>query len=432
MKILFVATGRAGFTVKNKTLINELTLKFFPKRRPLTFPILAALTSKKHTVSLIEGPIDNINYDKEWDVVGISCTTPYAYTAYEIADEFRKRGRFVVLGGWHPSTMPNEAKEHADSVVIGEAEETWPQLLDDFEKRKTKSFYFQERPAEPSLIPHPQSDIYPKGTTLGGVQATRGCPYGCEFCIDTNREYIRKFRMRPVENVIKDIRMIPSKIFFFYDNSLTINPEYSKELFKNMKDMNKKFGAFANIDLLSKDDEFLKLASEAGCISLTIGFESICQESLKESGKKTNLVNQYMAAIKKIHDYNITITGTFVFGFDHDTLDIFDRTDEFINVSEIDAPVDHILTPYPGTPLFNRLEREGRILTKDWTKYTTRDVVFQPKNMTPKELLDNTIKLRRRWYKTYNILRRSMMSLRFGYYPFFYRATANINYVARD
>jgi len=427
MKILFVSPGRAGATVKKENVINELTLRFFSRKRPSTFPILTAITNKKHSVEIVEGSPKDIDYDKECDVVGISCNTPYAHTTYEIADEFRRRRTFVVLGGWHPSVLPDEAKQHADSVVIGEAEETWPQLLKDVEMGKLKPFYIPERPVDPKLIPNPQTDIYPRGTIVG-IQATRGCPYGCEFCAITNMKFRRVFRMRPIENVIEDIKMIPSKNFYFHDNSLTINPKYTKQLFEKMKHLDKKFGAFGNVDLLSKDDEFLRSASEAGCISWAIGLESICQESLNGSSKKTNRVKDYTCAIKKIHDYGMTVTGSFVFGFDNDTVDIFDRTNEFVNESEIDAPLDHILTPYPGTLLYGKLEKKGRILTRDWSKYTTRDVVFQPKHMTPEELLYNTVKLRKEWYKTSNILKRLLKSMKFGYHPFMDRVATNISY----
>jgi radical SAM superfamily enzyme YgiQ (UPF0313 family) len=383
---------------------------FFPK--PLTFPILAAVTPKEHTVEIIEGGPRDIDYDEEYDLVGITLPTRYALWAYEIADEFRRRGVSVVLGGWHASALPQEAIQHADSVIIAEAEETWPQLLKDFENKKMKSFYYPERAVEPELIPHPLN-IYSQGPLLG-VQATRGCPYGCEFCAITNMKFGNIFRMRKIEDVIDEIQELPDKVFNFHDNSLTINPDYTKELFREMIGFNKKFYGFGNIDILGKDEELLRLASEAGCVGWLIGFESMSQESINMIGKKTNIVQTYLSSVKKIHDYGMIILGSFVFGFDGDKLDVFDKTDDFVRKSEVDVPDVMILTPFPGTPLFDRLEKEERIVTKDWNKYNHEHVVFEPKYMTRQELLENSGTLYKKWYRWPTSTKRMIKSLRFG------------------
>ena len=192
-----------------------------------------------------------------------------------------------------------------------------------------------------------------------------------------------------------------------------------------MKGLNKKFGAFGNINILGNDDEFLKLASEAGCVSWAVGFESVCSDSLAEMGKKTNKVHEYLSAIKKVHDHGMIITGFFVFGFDNDTLNIFEKTDEFVSKSDIDSPFGQILTPLPGTPLYERFQKENRILTKDWSRYTTTSVVFKPKNMNPQELLENTQELFYRWYDTPKVIFRTIKSLKYGFYPFIDRISAN-------
>jgi radical SAM superfamily enzyme YgiQ (UPF0313 family) len=389
-----------------------------------TFPILAALTPEQHSIEFIEGRPYDIDYDKQYDLVGISCMTKDAFRAYEVAEEFRKRGVTVILGGWHPSVLPREAKQHADSVVIGEAEETWPQLLKDSEKGKLKPFYEIERPVAAKLIPRPRN-IYPKGTQLV-IHATRGCPNRCEFCAITHMKFRKILRIRPIEDVVKEIRSQPEKNFIFYDDSLTLNRHYSKQLFDEIKGLNKKFLAFGNINQLGKDEKFLKLASEAGCTGWAIGFESISQQSLNSIGK-TNKVEEYAENIKKIHDHGMTIIGFFIFGFDPDKPDIFDKTDEFVRKNEIDAPRSYILIPYPGTPLYNRLEKEGRILTKDWSKYQGH-VVFQPKNMTPEELYTNTIRLYKKWCKTSNIIKRIIKSMKLGFHPMIASATNNFVY----
>jgi len=431
MRILFVWPNPpgAGFEYyPGKNQISELMAKISPLVKPLAFPILAALTPEKHTVDLIEGRPQDINYNEKYDLVAITSTTRYVNWTYEIADEFRRRGVKVVLGGWHPSAMPEEAKQHADAVVIGEAEETWPELLNDLEKGKTKSFYIPNKPVDTSLIPRPSYKLYPKGTSFT-IMATRGCPNGCNFCSITNMKYGNILRKRPIEEVIKDIKDRPNKIFNFEDNSLTNDPKYSKELFKAMKGINKKFFAFANINILGQDDEFLKLACEAGCIGFSVGFESICQQSIDFMTKPTNKVEKYESAIKKVHDYGIILIGSFVFGADYDTLEVFNNVDEFVNKHEIDVPDPYVLTPYPGTPLFEILDKQDRILTRDWSKYNLERVVFQPKNMTPDELEINTKLLHDRWYKYSNIIRRTIKSTRYGFNSF--STSLQQNYLSR-
>lgn len=415
MKILFVSPQH-----KENTFLEQYLSKIIGSHeiKKLHFPTLAAVTPDKYSIETLEGTIDNINFNKEYDIVGISSLTSTSPLAYKIADEFRKRGAFVVIGGWHASALPEEVKKHADSVVIGEADETWPQLLKDFENNDAKPFYEIKKAVDLTLLPRPRNDIYPKGTKIA-IRATRGCPNQCDFCSIRNMKYRNIFRMRNIKEVIEDIKNFTPKYFVFWDNSLTINIKYTKELFKEIKEakLNKKFVAMGNTNILARDGELLKLAKEAGCISWSIGFESISQETLKSIGKNTNKVEQYSNAVKNIHDNGMWITGWFVFGFDTDRPDVFDKTDEFVKTNDIDLPEPLILTPFPGTPLFKRLEKEERIISRDWSKYDTKHVVFKPKNITPEELLNNTIKLHREWYKSSNIIRRTLKSAKFGFAP---------------
>jgi radical SAM superfamily enzyme YgiQ (UPF0313 family) len=428
MKILLILPNKTSKVVsKNKQIF--LT-KIFISEKSSTLMILAALIPEKHSVEVVEDNFRNIEFDKNYDIVGISFVTRDAILGYQIADEFRKQGKTVVLGGWHPTVMPEEAKQHADSVVIGEAEETWPQMLKDMENGKLKPFYTPTRAVDPKLIPPPRTDVYPKGTRID-VQATRGCPYGCLHCAITNSKFRNIFRTKPIPDVIEEIRSLPNKIFYFHDNSLTINKEYAKHLFKEMKGLGKKFIAYGNIGTLGRDDELLRLASEAGCIIWRVGFESISQETLDSIDKKTNIIEEYISAIKKIHDHGAMVRGNFIFGFDTDTLDVFDETEEFVHKSEIDVPWYHILTPFPGTPLYDRLDREGRILTRDWNKYDThRSVIFQPKHMTPEELLTNTIRIRNKTYKISRAIERMIKSSKIGLYPFIETTMMNISIIS--
>lgn len=403
-------------------LSSSIQHNYFPKS--LSILILAALTPKEHTVELREGANDEIDLNGDHDLVGISCITPTALFAYDIADEFRRRGKTVVLGGWHPSALPEESKQHADSIVVGEAEELWPQLLKDFENGQLKPFYKQERIVDAKVIP--VIDSFP-GSSFQ-IQATRGCPTGCEFCCMTNAKYRNHFRYRPIENVIREIHELSTINFIFCDNSLTNNPNYTKSLFLKMKNLGKKFIAMGNINILSRDQELLQLAKEAGCIGWYIGFESIKQESIDEIGKTTNKVEDYLDAVEKIHDNNMIIIGAFVFGFDTDTKSVFENTYNFVNDAEIDVPDPLILTPFPGTPLYNRLKKENRILTENWSLYDLEHVVFEPKNMSPEELSYNAINLYKKFFSNKNILKRVFRGTRLGYYPFI--NVINQNYVS--
>lgn len=405
----------ASYDSKIKAIFHKTFLKT-TYHKSLGLESLAEVTPKKHEVIIKKAHYNNVDFDDNYDLIGIRSITIDAPSTYKMSDRLRKRGHTVVLGGYHPSAMPKEAKKHADSVVIGEGEKIWPQLLKDFENNRLKPFYHQSNPVESSNIPtlknHDPQDFYP------AIQASRGCPYQCEFCSETIVNTKQFFRPRSIDNVIEEIKSIPTKSFIFHDASLTINPTYTKKLFRSMIKLNKRFFCNGNADILGKDVDLLRLARDAGCVGWLIGFESISQKSLDGVKKKTNIIENYEKAIDRIHDHNMMVCGTFVLGFDGDTIDVFDRTKEFVYSSGIDIPDALILTPFPGTALFNRLDKSGRILTKDWSKYDHRHVVFKPKNMTSQQLLINTNNLYKDFFRLRDILKRSIKSIKLGYYPF--------------
>lgn len=367
---------------------------------------LAAATPKEHWVKLIDDRYDNPFYKGEVDLVGISTITPSAPRAYKIADEYRKRGIPVVLGGIHPSAIPKEAKQHADSVVIGEAEESWPRLIKDFENGKLQSFYQSNPPVDPAIIPEPRRDLLRVKPLFSAVAPSRGCPYHCSFCTLTHL-HGSVYRPRPVENVVNEIKHTPRKfLVFLHDASLTIKPDYAKSLLKAMIPLKRKFIAYGSAPILAKDDEMLRLAKEAGCIIWCIGFESVRQDSLKNDANKGYSVETYELMAKKIHKHGMNVFGSFVLGFDHDTPDIFDKTLQAAYDYGIDAAEFNILTPFPITRLFHQLDKEGRILTRDWEKYDLHHVVFQPKNMTPEELYDGVASVSTRFYSPVNVVKR--------------------------
>ncbi len=421
MKLLFISPHNLSINDERKyfpSIYHVLGKIFFAP--PLNFRMLAAVTPPEYDIRWIDEEYQQINYDETCDIVGITVTTPLATRAHQIADTFRARGKVVVLGGLHSSALPEEAKQHADAVVVGEAERTWPCLLRDFQHGKLKSLYENEKPVDLYNIPLPDRKRMPhrQGFIIERMQATRGCTVGCKYCLISNSACGKEFRYKSIDNVVKELTSIRQKVIHFCDPSLTTNPRYTKQLFKAMKNLNKKLFCLGNVSILNHDEELLKLASEAGCINWGIGFESISQESLEFIGKKTNEVSEYGPVIKKIHDYGMGVIGSFMFGLDGDYPDIFDKTLDAIHHWDLDIAQFHIFTPFPGTPLFTFLEKEQRIITRDWSKYDVNHVVFQPKHMSPEQLLNGTKKAYEEFYSTYNVVKRASNCLISGLYPF--------------
>ena len=245
---------------------------------------------------------------------------------------------------------------------------------------------------------------------MEALQASRGCPVGWVFCAMQKVEGPR-FRGRPVDGLIEEMKTIKSKTIFFADASLTISPPYSKTLFKKMASLNKRFHCFGNMNVLARDDEFLSLSKEAGVERWYVGIETISQENINQAGKRTNKVEDYAKAIRKIKEHGMNVTGFFMFGFDHDTPDIFKRTLEAMYEWGLDFASFSILTPYPGTRLYERLEKEGRILNRDWSKYAEGNVNYKPLMMTEQELLDGITYIAKDFFSIKQIFKRSFAHL---------------------
>ncbi|MCX6667982.1 MAG: radical SAM protein [Euryarchaeota archaeon] len=426
MKILLIQPY-AGYEKPNLLMKLSANLPALPN---LTLQQLAGICPDEYEIQAVdENRGSKIDFNEEYDIIAISCRTATAPRAYEIADEFRRRGIKVVLGGYHPSALPEEAKQHADAVVIGEAEISFAKVIEDIKKRNLKQFY-QSGLVDPKLIPPPRRDIIDYYLSIAAVEATRGCPVNCDFCF-VHKVKGKIHRKRPLENVIDEMKTIKQKNIMFFDASLTTNPPYTKTLFKSMIELNKRFTCYGNVNVLAKDDEFLKLASDAGCMGWCIGFESISQNILKSIGKTTNKVEDYKNAVKKIKDYNMNITGSFIFGFDDHVTDTFKETMEMIKQLDIDMACFNVLTPFPGTPLFERIKNEKRIASYDWARYTCAQTVFQPKNMTEKELYDGTIWVLKDFYKNIPTLKRILKNIKHGYHPFINSLLGNCLWYAR-
>lgn len=372
-----------------------------------TLQQIAALTPREHQVTLIDERYKDVPFSSEYDLVGISALTYNANRGYEIAKKYKDLGVPVVFGGYHASLMPNEVKDHADSVVVGEAELTWPQLLKDFQAGEMKKIYTTPRVVKAEEIIPARHDIGVFTPFSQAIQATRGCPVGCEWCA-MNRVEGKKFRARPIKDVINEMKSIDAKTIFFADASITINPKYTKELFKEMKKLNKKFECFGNINVVAQDEEFLQLSKEAGVTKWYLGIESISQENINQAGKSTNKVKDYKKAVQNIKKDGMDVTGFFIFGLDGDTPDTFDKTLEAMNEFGLDEASFSILTPYPGTPLFTRMEKEGRITNYNWNDYDEGKVNYVPKHMTKEELLEGIRRISLEFYSVKNCLRRSV------------------------
>jgi radical SAM superfamily enzyme YgiQ (UPF0313 family) len=411
MKILLIQpNNNLSYIYKKKSIIDKFESIFF--HAPISLEFLKSVTPKKHSVEIVDEKITNVNFCGHYDLVGITAMTIDVNRAYKIADEFRKKLIPVIIGGVHASSLPDEAKQHADSVVIGEAEEIWPKILDDLEHNQLKPFYTQERPTDVTQISFPIlktcNILYPRANTT----SSRGCPFGCDYCYSGNSVHGKVYRKRPVSNVVDEIKSVSQKVIFFYDSSMTIDLEHTKNLFNALKGLNKKFICNGNINDL-KDDELLMLSKEAGCIQWRIGFESVCQDSLDSVQKKTNRVEEYYKTIKKIHSYGMDVHGYFIFGFDHDSKKIFKETWNFVKKSKIYTASFSILTPLPGTPVYNRLFNEDRLLTKDWSKYNfQKNVVFKPKNMTELELIEGFKWVYSNYYSFSEFIKRFFYSIK--------------------
>jgi radical SAM superfamily enzyme YgiQ (UPF0313 family) len=367
---------------------------------PLTLTTLAALVPEEFgaEVAIVDEGIADIDLDVEADLVGISAITGTAPRCYELAAHFRRRGIPVVLGGVHPTLVPDEAARHADAVVVGYAEQTWPQLLRDFVAGGLRARYTQGKDLDLANLPFPRRDLLPTArfATMHTIEATRGCIHQCEFCV-VPAAWGRPLQ-KPVADVVADIRQMGARRLIFLDLNLIADLDYARELFTALIPLKLTWGGLATT-LIARDQELLDLAARSGCRGLLLGFESLSSQSLREMHKAFNTHLDYREVVRRLHERGIAIMGCFVFGFDHDTPETFAATAEFAIDANIDLPRYAIQTPFPGTALFHRLKREGRILTEDWRLYDGQHVVYQPCRLTPDELLRGT---EWAWKRTYS------------------------------
>jgi radical SAM superfamily enzyme YgiQ (UPF0313 family) len=405
MKLLLISSSHfnsKGVIVKTKKLQYPC----------LTLPYLAGLTPNDVKVKIVSDYTDEINFDNDFDLVGITFMYMQAERAFQIGDEFRKRGKTVIMGGMGASMLLEETLQHSDSVVIAEAELVWKILIDDFKKGKLNKFYRSEKLSDLQDLPEPRFDLlnlnkYRLSYAHFPVGATRGCPYNCSFCSVT-RFYGHSLRLRPIDGVIRDIKAIKSlgmgKIQFVDDN-LTADKEYALKLFESLIPLRIIWGGQCNINI-GDEPELLKLAAKSGCKSLFIGIETIDQRNLKDVNKGINKVNLYEKLLSNIRKSGIICEASLIVGFDNDDTSTFKEILNFLIRNKIPILFLYILTPFVGTRLYEELEKEGRIVDKNWSKYDGTNVVYSPKLISAKELESGYWQTLQKFYSIRSILRR--------------------------
>ena len=380
---------------------------------PLNLAYLMAL-APEYKYDVVDENFKKLDFDsdlKDVDIVGITAMTVQAPRAYALGDELRRRGITVVMGGSHPTALPQEALQHADAVVIGEAEGLWRQLLKDFENGKLASVYKNEK--FPSLVhlPFPKRDVPLKKYNYffpNTLQVGRGCPFNCAFCSVT-RFFGYIYRFRPIPDVVEEIKKMMAaskkKVFAFLDDNIFGRPSYAKELFRALIPLKILWGSQASVNM-AQDEEAVRLAAKSGCKFLFVGLESINESSLKEVGKRQNNPLLYQKAIKLFHKYGIAILGAFIFGFDSDTKSLFRQTIRFAQRVGLDFIQATVLTPLPGTRLTEALEKEGRITDYNWRDYDFGHVVFKTKNISADDLIRGFRSMWREFYSLKSIFLR--------------------------
>lgn len=351
---------------------------------PLSLGILAGL-SDGHHVQVVDGDWDAIPHDEPFDLVGITATTFTSERAFALAEAFRRRGAQVVLGGVHPTLMPDECRGHSHAVVVGEAEYVWRQLLRDAERRQLQAVYQSPRPTDMDDVPFPRRDLLAEPAWFACLQTTRGCPNACRYCYLPSVSW-HAFRKRSVELVAEEVRRMTQRLVYLVDDNLFADRNYAISVFRALGAQKKTFSLQVPT-IIGKDLELLDVMSESGCFNVQVGFQSFDARSLAWASVEHNRVENYQALVERLHARGILVTGFFIFGFDTDGPNVFDTTRDMIRRIGLDDANLYILTPYPGTSIYMQFQREGRLLPgKRRTQYGWAHAVFLPKLMSPEEL----------------------------------------------
>jgi radical SAM superfamily enzyme YgiQ (UPF0313 family) len=383
-------------SMKVKMILPALTEAISPFWRPVKYSLfpplglatLAGYLNADDDVEIQDEHVELLNLDDQPDLVVIQPYITSAYRAYEIADQYRAKGCYVVMGGLHVTSLPQEAAAHADSIFLGPGEDTWPVFLEEFRAGQPRKVYSSKLRTLIG-VPRIRRDLIKRHLYLvpNSIVVSRGCPHHCDFCYkDAFFEGGRSFYTQTVDDALAEIDRLPGRHLYFLDDHLFGNVPFADALFDGMQDMKRVWQAAGTVQSVLSQPELIEKAVASGLKSLFIGFETLSQNNLKDQNKGQNLNRDYNAAIRRLRDLGVMVNGSFVFGMDDDDESVFERTVEWAVRQGIETATFHILTPYPGTALYNRMQAEGRILHRHWNLYDTRHVVYQPKHLSPDDL----------------------------------------------
>ncbi|MBN1252818.1 MAG: B12-binding domain-containing radical SAM protein [Bacteroidales bacterium] len=376
---------------------------------PLGLATLAAYLNPNDEIDLQDQHVEKLNLNDTPDLVVIQVYITNAYRAYQIADYYKLKGSYVILGGIHVTSLPDEALQHADSIFIGPGEDTFLEFLNDFRNHSTKKIYFSTTRSLLNMPPV-RRDLIKRNLYLvpNSIVVTRGCPHHCSFCYkDSFYKGGKSFYTQQVDDALMEIDRLKGRHLYFLDDHLLGNKKFAENLFDGMKGMNRVFQAAATVESVINGN-LIEKAARAGLRSLFVGFETFSEKNLEQSNKKQNLNKDYISAIKKLYDLGIMINGSFVFGLDHDDKDVFKRTVDWGVKNAITTSTFHLLTPYPGTELHRKMKSENRIISENWDLYDTRHIVYKTKNLSAKELEEGYWWAYTEFYKWSNIFSSSM------------------------
>ena len=369
---------------------------------------LAGLTPDRWDITVRDEHVESSEVEGDVDLVGIQTYISSASGPTNWPDRWQSRGAKVVLGGLHPTSLPAEAAQHADAVCIGPAETVWGEILHDFEHGRLQTYYRGRSEGSAAQVPIPRRDLMnPRAYLIRHTMVTsRGCPHACDFCYKSSFWGPTYYEPRPIAALERELSQIDDQLVFFLDDNLLANRRHARALFDVLRGSGIVWQAAASLDV-ARDPQYLDEAYQSGCRSLFVGFESLSPENMRGNNKPVNAVTDYAEACRRFHDAGIMINGSFVFGFDCDGPDVFDRTLEFAAEHKLLTASFHVLTPLPGTRAFARLEAEGRILHRNWSLYDTYHAVFRPCRMTPEQLEMGYNHAKRQFATWTSILRRS-------------------------
>ncbi len=368
---------------------------------------LANLTPKEHEVIIENENVESINFDEKVDLVAITVTVDVMNRAIEIAKEFRKRSVKVVAGGIHITADPKGAYGYFDAICVGMAERIWQRILFDAQNDSLKEIYNDMLSISGQEIVSPDYDIIDNSKYLytNIISTSRGCPFECDFCYNSSQSVHKAYINRPIEDVIREIKTLRTRHIMFIDDNFIGNPSWIKKFLAQIKPLGLKYNAAVTSNIVDMPD-ILDDLKESGCQSLFIGFESINDKAIDSVNKGQNSVGKYERLVEELHKRGIMINASFVFGLDEDDSSVFEKTLDWIVKNKIETVTSHILTPYPGTRLYENLHKQGRITDFDLSKYNTANVVYRPKNMTQEELYDGYLWIYKEVYSFKNIIKR--------------------------